>query len=135
MSVQKAKEALALLSQPSEGFVPTMRMHLWFENEEGVVFGMGRLMLLREVELCGSLKAAAEKLGMSYRGAWGKLRKTEELLGQQLIQKGASRRAGCQLTEFGQTLARQFDEWFHDVEAYALRSSRERLPFKPEKFC
>lgn len=113
---------------------PTMRMHLWFETEEGVVFGMGRLMLLRQVELCGSIKGAAEKLGMSYRGAWGKLKKTEELLGRPLIRKGASRRSGCRLTEFGQELTRKFDEWFRDVEEYALRSGRNRLPFKPERY-
>ncbi len=116
------------------GECPTMRLHLWFETEEGVLFGMGRLMLLRQVELCGSIKGAAEKLGMSYRGAWGKLKKTEELLGEPLIRKGASRRSGCSLTEFGQTLVRQFDEWFRDVEEYALSASRKRLPFTPEKF-
>ncbi|WP_250645606.1 winged helix-turn-helix domain-containing protein [Salidesulfovibrio onnuriiensis] len=113
---------------------PTMRLHLWFETDEGVLFGMGRLMLLRQVELCGSIKAAAEKLGMSYRGAWGKLKKTEEVLGRPLINRGASRRSGCTLTDFGQDLARQFDEWFRDVEEYALRSGKDRLPFQPEKF-
>ncbi len=44
---------------------PTMRLHLWFETEQGVLFGLGRLQLLRQVESCGSLKAAAEKPGMS----------------------------------------------------------------------
>lgn len=113
---------------------PTMRLHLWFETEDGVVFGMGRLLLLREVERCGSLKAAAQNLGMSYRGAWGKLRKTEELLGRELIRKGSCRRSGCTLSEFGSDLARQFDEWFRDVEEYALRTGREKLPFSPDKF-
>lgn len=120
---------------PAGALGPTMRMHLWFETEDGVLFGMGRLMLLREVELCGSLKAAAEKLGMSYRGAWGKLRRTEELLGRPLVHKGRCRRSGSQLTEFGQDLARQFDEWFRDVENYALHSCTKHLPFKPDKYA
>ncbi|MBG0789745.1 MAG: LysR family transcriptional regulator [Desulfovibrionaceae bacterium] len=113
---------------------PTMRMHLWFETSGGVIFGLGRLQLLRQVEQCGSLKAAAESLGMSYRGAWGKIKATEELMGQKLIERAASRRAGYHLTPFGQGIAKSFDAWFHEVEAYALSKSREFLPFPLEKY-
>lgn len=113
---------------------PTMRMHLWVETGEGVVFGLGRLQLLRQVERCGSLKAAAEALGMSYRGAWGKIKTTEELIGHKLIERAASRRAGYHLTPFGQGIAKSFDEWFREVEAYALSKSKELLPFPLEKY-
>lgn len=113
---------------------PTMRMHLWFELDDGVVFGLGRLQLLRQVERCGSLKAAAEALGMSYRGAWGKIKATEELIGKKLIERAASRRAGYHLTPFGLGIAKSFDEWFHEVESYALSKSREYLPFSLEKY-
>lgn len=117
---------------PSLG--PTMRMHLWFETEEGVLFGLGRLQLLRQVERCGSLKAAAEALGMSYRGAWGKIKTTEELIGRKLIERADSRRAGYHLTPFGSGIAQSFDEWYREVERYALSKSRELLPFSLEKY-
>lgn len=113
---------------------PTMRMHLWFETSGGVVFGLGRLQLLRQVERCGSLKAAAESLGMSYRGAWGKIKATEEVIGEKLIERAASRRAGYHLTPFGLGIAKSFDEWFQEVESYALSKSRELLPFSLEKY-
>ena len=113
---------------------PTMRMHLWVEIDDGVVFGLGRLQLLRQVERCGSLKAAAEALGMSYRGAWGKIKATEELIGEKLIERAASRRAGYHLTPFGLGIAKSFDAWFHEVESYALSKSREFLPFSLEKY-
>ena len=113
---------------------PTMRMHLWFENEQGVLFGLGRLQLLKQVEECGSLKAAAESLGMSYRGAWGKIKTTEELIGQKLIERDSNRRAGYHLTEFGQSITRSYDLWYQEVESFALSRSRDLLPFSLEKF-
>ncbi|CCH50219.1 winged helix-turn-helix domain-containing protein [Pseudodesulfovibrio piezophilus] len=113
---------------------PTMRVHLWLENEEGVLFGLGRLQLLRQVEQCGSLKAAAESLGMSYRGAWGKIKTTEELLGQKLIERAASRRKGYHLTPFGLGIAESFDKWYREVERFAFAKSEEFLPFSLKKY-
>ena len=113
---------------------PTMRLHLWFETEQGVLFGLGRLQLLRQVESCGSLKAAAEKLGMSYRGAWGKIKITEELIGRKLIERAGCRRAGYHLTPFGSVVANSFDAWFREVEAFALVKSKELLPFSLSKY-
>lgn len=119
---------------PAQSLGPTMRMHLWFETEEGVLFGLGRLQLLRQVERCGSLKAAAEALGMSYRGAWGKIKTTEDLIGRKLIERADSRRAGYHLTAFGSGIAQSFDEWYREVERYALTKGRELLPFSLEKY-
>lgn len=113
---------------------PTMRIRLWLEADDGVIFGMGRLMLLREVARQGSIKAAAEKLGMSYRGAWGKIKKTEELLGAALISKNSCRRSGSNLTPFAMEIITRFDQWFREVEDFALLSSRRHLPFMPKKF-
>ncbi len=119
---------------PATPVGPTMRLHLWFETSGSVVFGLGRLQLLRQVERCGSLKAAAESLGMSYRGAWGKIKATEAVIGEKLIERAASRRAGYHLTPFGLGIAKSFDEWFQVVESFALAKSRELLPFSLEKY-
>ena len=113
---------------------PTMRMHLWLETDDGVLFGLGRLQLLRKVEQCGSLKGAAEALGMSYRGAWGKIKATEQLFGEKLIERAGSRREGYHLTQFGSGLARDFDQWYREVETFALAKSGEYLPFSPVKY-
>lgn len=118
----------------AEAVGPTMRMHLWFETDKGVLFGLGRLQLLRQVERCGSLKAAAESLGMSYRGAWGKLKTTEEVLGQKLIERAANRRKGYHLTPFGRGIVQSFDAWFREVETYALCKSQKYLPFSLKKY-
>ncbi|WP_022660328.1 winged helix-turn-helix domain-containing protein [Paucidesulfovibrio longus] len=111
-----------------------IRMHLWLESPDGVLFGMGRLLLLREIRNSGSLTAAAANLGMSYRGAWGKIKKTEELLGEQLIERNGCRRSGYRLTPFGETLSARFEEWFRAVESFAFQKSCDILPIKTQPF-
>lgn len=49
--------------------------------------GSGRRELLLMIAEMGSLRQAAKHLGMSYRSAWGKLRRTEYLLGWKLVEK------------------------------------------------
>ncbi len=86
-----------------------MRLHLWFETSDGLIFGIGRAQLLAKVDALGSLKKASEDLGMSYRAAWGKIKKTEAVLGEKLIVRSGTRRDGYELTEFGQTLLDRFN--------------------------
>ena len=65
-----------------------LRYKLWLSavSGEGII-GEGQYHLLRAIEGNGSLKAAAEELGTSYRKAWGDIRKAEELLGFDLTDK------------------------------------------------
>jgi len=68
-----------------------LKIKIWIEDEKGsVVFGAGRLRILQAVDRLGSLQAAAKELNMSYRAVWGKIRTTEDALGQPLV----TRRAG-----------------------------------------
>lgn len=80
------------------------RFKLWFSTSraEGV-FGDGKWRLLKAIDRHGSLKAAAEAQGMSYRKAWGDIRKAEQCLGRVLIDKVRGGRSGgsAQLTEDG----------------------------------
>jgi len=65
-----------------------LRYKLWLSavSGEGIV-GESTHLLLRKIEEMGSLKAAAEFLGISYRKAWGDIKKSEELLGYDLTVK------------------------------------------------
>ena len=109
---------------------PTMRLHLWLETEDGLFFGSGRTQLLEKIAEYGSLKRAAEELGMSYRAAWGKIMKTEEVLGFKVIERaGASNKAGYQLTESGKMLLNKFKLWFDLVEKNALTKAAEIFPW------
>jgi molybdate transport system regulatory protein len=106
--------------------IPRMRLHLWLETEEGIFFGTGRTQLLEKIDEYGSLKRAAEEMGMSYRAAWGKIMRTEEVLGYRLIEKeGRDNKSGYRLTTAGKTLLAQFKRWFREVEEDALKKAAE----------
>ncbi|NCC25484.1 MAG: LysR family transcriptional regulator, partial [Deltaproteobacteria bacterium] len=102
---------------------PTVRLHLWLESGESVYFGLGRAMLLDQIEEYGSLRKAASELGMSYRAAWGKLRATEEALGVALVESSGAKCAGCRLTPEGRKFRDKFRCWFEIVEKTAVQQA------------
>jgi molybdate transport system regulatory protein len=108
---------------------PVVRLRLWLETRDGMFFGTGRGMLLEAVDRYGSLKKAAEHLGMSYRAAWGKIKKTEKVLGVLLIEQAGSRKGGHRLTPGGRLLMEKFRIWFDAVEASAVEKARELFPW------
>jgi len=114
--------------------IPTIRLHLWLETPQGVYFGLGRALLLDKIDRYGSLQKAADSLGMSYRAAWGKIRKTEEILGIKLIAPGSCKREGYRLTEQGREVMEKFAIWFETVEQEALKAAQKTLPWKVQGF-
>ena len=78
---------------------------IWLENNGAILFGDGRAALFEAIEETGSIRQAAAKLGMSYRAAWGKLKKTEEQIGFELIERHAGgRKSGAELTPYAKNL-------------------------------
>ncbi len=85
-----------------------IRVKLWLEEAEKVLFGEGRLKLLQAVEEAGSLAGAARLLSMSYRAAWGRLKASEERLGFALVEKSGLGRHALQLTPAARTLMERY---------------------------
>ncbi|HPS59450.1 MAG TPA: LysR family transcriptional regulator [Spirochaetota bacterium] len=110
--------------QPGDS--PEIKMHVWLEKDNGVYFGQGRYDLLMKIEELGSLKLAAEAMGISYRGAWGKIKKTEEIIGEKLIEK-ESNKEGYKLTEFGKKFMEEFNALHNDILEFAEKRSREMM--------
>jgi len=99
----------------SDATTPRAGYKVWLETDEGVAFGPGVYRLLRKALETGTLKESAESLGMSYRFAWGLLRRAEERIGQPLVERhkgGRSGGGGVELTEVGH----QFIEDFSHLE-------------------
>lgn len=96
-----------------------IRSKIWIEDENGkVIFGQGRLRILEAVIRHGSIHAAAKELKMSYRAMWGKLKDTEERLGQPLLvrQVGGASGGGSELTPLGRSLFEKFTDLQDHVE-------------------
>ncbi len=92
------------------------RTRLWVQDEkEEIVFGSGRVRILRAIDETGSMNKAARELGMSYRTVWGKIHDTEKRLGFALIETsvGGSAVGGSRLTPESRELLWRFERW-HD---------------------
>jgi molybdate transport system regulatory protein len=84
-----------------------VKSKVWLEDNQGrIIFGLGRMRILKAIEKCGSLNAAAKELKMSYRAVWGKIKVTEEALGKPLLIKsqGGSAGGGSTLTAYAYIL-------------------------------
>lgn len=77
------------------------RLKVWLEKDGELIFGGGLVGLLNLIQVHGSIKRAAEEMKMSYRQAWGSIKKAETRLGIQLLVKqvGGESGGGAQLTE------------------------------------
>ena len=69
-----------------------LKVKWWLEKDGGLVLGKGRCMLLKAIDQRGSLREAARVCGISYRAAWGKLRASEERLGEALAESQPGKR-------------------------------------------
>lgn len=105
-----------------------MRLKLWIESDGEMAFGVGGAMLLREIERTGSLAGAARALEMSYRTAWGRLKKLESALGQELVEKQGGNKAGYRLSVFGREMLTAFEAWEAQVRADAMRRAKKLFP-------
>ena len=105
-----------------------MKINIWIENPQGeLLFGEGRLQILQAIEKHGTLSAAAEALGMSYRGLWARVRHSERRLGLSLIESHAGRGpdSGTSLTAEGRAFMERYARLLERTRAAAQRSFAE----------
>ncbi len=106
------------------------RSKVWIEDGEGnVVFGSGRMRMLRAVKRNGSIHAAARELKMSYRAVWARIHATEERLGASLLEKhaGGASGGGSSLTPLAEELLAEFASVQKGVEDQTDELFREHL--------
>ena len=94
-----------------------MNYKLWLSSITGEgILEEDRYRLLQMVSETGSLAAAASRMGISYRKAWGDVKEAEKLLGYELIirQRGGKSGGTSTLTDKAKKL----------LEAYAALHTR-----------
>ena len=68
---------------------------LWMSSENGdAIIDDDKWQMLISIQKLGSLKAAADNENISYRKAWGDIRKMEAILGFQLVEKHRGGKSG-----------------------------------------
>ena len=107
--LEPEKRPGGLASGESAELKPVLK--LWFETGKGYVFGEGAFELLDRIEKYGTIFAAASSMNMSYRQAWGILKKIEKRLGGPLVEakRGGAHGGGkAILTPLGQRVLRKY---------------------------
>ena len=92
-----------------------IKYKIWIEKNGKVVFGKGRDNILKAIDEQHSLNAAAKKLEMSYRAAWGRLKASEERMEMKLVEIGVKDKS-MQLTQKARTIIDRFEKLEKDVE-------------------
>ena len=99
---------------------------MWLSSESGEgIMGIGKLTLLKKIRETGSIMVAAKELNISYRKAWGDIKKAEEFLGIKLLEKHRGGKHGGQtiLTKTGINVINAFDSFYYDYSAIFNKSS------------
>ena len=97
---------------------------VWLEYRGTPIIGEGGAKLLEELDKSGSIREAARRLGMSYRKAWGYIRRINSLLGEELVRthKGGREGGGAELTPTGRKLLYVYKRVKSEVEKTVRRT-------------
>src|SRR5512147_471754 len=91
-----------IISRAFAGGLMKVKAKFWIENKGEVVAGGGKIALLLAVDRLGSIQQAAEEFEMSYRHAWGAIKKIEQRAGFRIVDtRPGGREGGARLTSRG----------------------------------
>ena len=97
----------------------SLHYKMWMEDSAGKgILGDGKWQMLKLIEQKGSMKAACDELGYTYRRTWGNLKKIEDFFGFSLLEKhrGGAEGGNTQLTPEGKRLVAAFDHFHTRVD-------------------
>ena len=90
-----------------------VRHKVWLDAGRRFALGDGGMVLLRAIGATGSIRAAAERAGWSYRHALAYLDNAERTVGVRLVERarGGNDRGGAALTPYGRDFLRRYDRF------------------------
>jgi len=103
---------------------------IWLADSEGNgILGDGKWRMLKLISEKGSLKAACDELGYTYRRTWGNIKKIEDFFGFPLLEKhrGGAEGGSMALTEEGKLLVKAFDRFHSDADAVIQKGFNDFL--------
>ncbi len=106
---------------------------LWMSSEDGdSIIDDQKWQLLIAIQKHGSLMAASEVMGISYRKVWGDLKNIEEILGFAVVDKHRGGKDGgvTYITEEGEKLIQNYIEFraeFQDAVDLVIKKFKKKL--------
>jgi molybdate transport system regulatory protein len=103
-----------------------LKVRLWVERHGERVLGPGRFELLGLIDRHQSISAAAKRMNMSYRRAWGLVRSINEAAGVPLVKltTGGVHGGGAELTPRGKQAIALYEKIIHRLVSSASMSLR-----------
>lgn len=97
-----------------------VKSKVWLEKDGKLVFGSGKMLILKTIRQTGSINKAAKKMKMSFRHAWSCICSAEKRLGVSLLIKVKGGRAGggALLTNYAKGLIDKFEKLEKEVNAF-----------------
>jgi len=92
---------------------------IWLSTQDGKgIMGDGKWQILKAIQQHGSLKAATDAMGITYRRTWGDLKEIEEMFGFALLEKSRGGKEGgnTTLTPEGLKLVEAFDQFHEEID-------------------
>lgn len=107
-----------------------LKFKIWLERKGEVVAGDGKVRLLKSIGRHGSIQKAARENGMSYRHAWGALRKMERRSGRKLVatRSGGALGGGARLTPAGREFVVRYARFKEGLAEIVRERFREAFP-------
>jgi molybdate transport system regulatory protein len=103
---------------------------IWLSDQKNKgILGDGKWQTLKLIEEKGSLKAACDVLGYTYRRTWGNIKKIENFFGFPLLEKhrGGSKKGSMTLTPEGKRLVKAFDKFHESVDSVIQKGFEDFL--------
>ncbi len=93
-----------------------VKYKIWLEDGDRI-FSDGLALLLKTIDDEGSINRAAQQLNMSYRQAWGHVKKAEQRLGFALLDKkvGGEAGGGAELTDSARGFMQKYLQFRSEV--------------------
>src|SRR2546429_7470840 len=115
---------------------PSLRRHLaprqklWVNWDGVFLMGPRYLRFLAAVDRTGTIRAAGQMVGWSYRTCLNRIRQMERVLGARVLATTRGGRAGgsARLTEAARRLVRVFARWQREGDRLSRLPVRENVP-------
>lgn len=99
-----------------------VKSKIWIEDDlKNLIFGDGKTQVLELIDETGSIKVAAERVGMNYKKAWNHVKILQENVADELVVVNKGSNGGTKLTPKAKELIESYKLLRDEVNAFAQK--------------